>query len=113
MGNSKAPDELAPLSSNTIPTNKELRPERGSRTIAEPAASKGAVGGKARNRADPSSGGLIKKLRKPIPPPTRVVEDERKYSRARERERSRREAKDLKTTKMAKAEMEGTPDDRV
>jgi hypothetical protein len=38
-----------------------------------------------------TSGGLIRKLRKPIPPPTRVAEDERKYSRQRERERLRRE----------------------
>jgi hypothetical protein len=38
-----------------------------------------------------TSGGLIRKLRKPIPPPTRVAEDERKYRRQRERERLRRE----------------------
>jgi hypothetical protein len=38
-----------------------------------------------------TSGGLIRKLRKPIPPPTRVIEDERKYRRQRERERLRRE----------------------
>jgi hypothetical protein len=38
-----------------------------------------------------TSGGLIRKLRKPIPPPTRIVEDERKYSRPRQRERLRRE----------------------
>ena len=37
------------------------------------------------------AGRLIAKLRKPIAPPTRVAEDERKYSRARMRERSRRE----------------------
>ena len=85
-------------------TSKDLRPPRGSRTIAKPAAGKNAVGSQARS----SSGGLIKKLRKPIPPPTRVVEDERKYSRARERERSRRAVKELKATKT-----EGTPDDRV
>jgi hypothetical protein len=36
------------------------------------------------------SGGLIRKLRKPIAPPTRVADDERKYSRPRERERLRR-----------------------
>jgi hypothetical protein len=35
--------------------------------------------------------GLIAKLRKPMAPPTRVAEDDRKYSRARERERLRRE----------------------
>jgi hypothetical protein len=84
-------------------TNNELRPARGSRTIGKPAASKGASGGKKRDRADASLGGLIKKLRKPIPPPTRVAEDEHKYSRARERERSQREVKELKATEMAKA----------
>lgn len=36
-------------------------------------------------------GGLIRKLRKPIPPPVRVAEDERKYVRARERRRERRQ----------------------
>jgi hypothetical protein len=87
--------------------NNELRPPRSSRTIAKPAAAKAAAGSRTRGRAGASSG-LIKKLRKPIPPPTRVAEDESKYSRARERERSRRETKDLKATKP-----EGTPDDRV
>lgn len=72
-------------------TNNELRPARGSRTIAKPAAGKAAMGGKTRGPSGTSQGELIKKLRKPIPPPTRVAEDERKYSRARERERSRRE----------------------
>ncbi len=38
-----------------------------------------------------SAKSLIRKLRKPLAPPTRVVEDERKYERARERERIRRE----------------------
>ena len=47
-----------------------------------------SISGAKRKR---EAGGLIRKLRKPIPPPTRVAEDERKYSRARERERSRRE----------------------
>jgi hypothetical protein len=84
-------------------TSKDLRPQRGSRTIAKAAASKPAAGSQGR-----SGSGLIKKLRKPIPPPTRVVEDESKYSRARERERSRRAVKELKATKT-----EGTPDDRV
>ena len=41
-----------------------------------------------------TSTGLIRKLRKPIPPPTRVAEDERKYRRQRERERLRREEGD-------------------
>jgi hypothetical protein len=44
------------------------------------------------------SGGLIRKLRKPIPPPTRVAEDERKYSRQRERERLRREEEEANST---------------
>ena len=38
-----------------------------------------------------SGKGLIGKLRKPIAPPTRVEEGERKYKRARERERLRHE----------------------
>ena len=37
-----------------------------------------------------TAGDLIRKLRKPLAPPTRVAEDDRKYSRARERERARR-----------------------
>ncbi len=45
-----------------------------------------------------TSGGLIRKLRKPIPPPTRVAEDERKYSRQRERERLRREEEGTHST---------------
>jgi hypothetical protein len=39
------------------------------------------------------AGDLIKKLRKPMAPPTRVVADESKYSRARERESIRRTSK--------------------
>jgi hypothetical protein len=34
---------------------------------------------------------LIRKLRKPLAPPTRVADEERKYKRAREHERLRRE----------------------
>ncbi|HEX4209385.1 MAG TPA: hypothetical protein VHY56_03260 [Candidatus Binataceae bacterium] len=79
-------------------TDNELRPARGSRTIAKPASSKAGTGSKAGGDSS-ASGELIKKLRKPIPPPTRVAEDERKYSRARERERSRREVKNLKAPK--------------
>ena len=70
-------------------SSDELRPARGLRTVAKP--SKAADGSKASGQANVGSGGLIKKLRKPIPPPTRVAEDERKYKRAREQERSRRE----------------------
>jgi hypothetical protein len=36
-----------------------------------------------------STKGLIRKLRKPLAPPTRVVEDDRKYKRSRELERLR------------------------
>jgi hypothetical protein len=39
------------------------------------------------------AGELIRKLRKPMAPPTRVVADESKYSRARERELTRRTGK--------------------
>ena len=45
-----------------------------------------------------TSGGLIRKLRKPIPPPTRVAEDERKYRRQRERKRLRREEEQTNST---------------
>ena len=46
----------------------------------------------ARKRKSPGArGGIIRKLRKPIAPPSKVEEDERKYKRARERERLRRE----------------------
>ena len=38
-----------------------------------------------------SSGGILRKLRKPIAPPSKVEADRRKYKRARERERLRRE----------------------
>jgi hypothetical protein len=34
---------------------------------------------------------LIRKLRKPLAPPTRVADEERKYKRAQEHERLRRE----------------------
>ncbi len=43
-------------------------------------------------RKKPSVGGLIRKLRKPMAPPLRVDDDEKKYRRAREREKLRREA---------------------
>ena len=36
------------------------------------------------------AGALIRQLRKPVPPPTRVSVEERKYNRAREHERLRR-----------------------
>jgi hypothetical protein len=37
------------------------------------------------------SGGVMRKVRKPIPPPSRVEEDLNRYRRERERERLRRE----------------------
>jgi len=37
-----------------------------------------------------AAGDLIKKLRKPMAPPTRVVPDESKYNRARVRELTKR-----------------------
>ena len=40
------------------------------------------------------AGAIIKKLRKPMAPPTRIVPDENKYSRPRERALARH---DLKT----------------
>jgi hypothetical protein len=43
-----------------------------------------------------SSKSLIRKLRKPLAPPTRVIEDEKKYQRAREQERLRREGESPK-----------------
>jgi len=36
-------------------------------------------------------GGVMRKVRKPVPPPSRIVEDETRYRRERERERLRRE----------------------
>jgi hypothetical protein len=51
---------------------------------------------KAKHPLQSKAGELIKKLRKPIPPPTRVAPDESKYSRARERELNRRVANKLK-----------------
>ena len=45
---------------------------------------------KPRKPRSPKTGGLIRKLRKPLAPPTRVAGDERKYLRAREQERTRR-----------------------
>jgi hypothetical protein len=48
---------------------------------------------KKSNQLTSESGALIRKLRKPMAPPTRVVPDESKYSRARERELIRRTVK--------------------
>jgi hypothetical protein len=43
-----------------------------------------------------SAKSLIRKLRKPLAPPTRVIEDEKKYQRAREQERMRRDGESPK-----------------
>jgi hypothetical protein len=42
------------------------------------------------------AGALIRKLRKPLAPPTRVEADENKYSRARERSLTRRDGDNSK-----------------
>ena len=42
----------------------------------------------------PRARSLIRKLRKPLAPPTRVAEEERKYKRSREQARLRREEDD-------------------
>jgi len=44
-----------------------------------------------RKRAARTSGRVIGKIRKPMAPPSRVEPDEKKYRRAQERERIRRE----------------------
>lgn len=41
----------------------------------------------------PRKGELIRKIRKPMAPPTRAIEDPTKYKRERELERLRREEK--------------------
>jgi hypothetical protein len=51
----------------------------------------------------PARGALIRKVRKPVPPPTKVEEDTTKYRRARERERLRREQSETD------AELKGAP----
>jgi hypothetical protein len=48
---------------------------------------------KAKAPLKSAAGVLIRKLRKPMAPPTRVAPDESKYSRARERELVRRTVK--------------------
>lgn len=45
---------------------------------------------KTKHSLKTKAGDLIKKLRKPMAPPTRVVSDESKYNRAREREITKR-----------------------
>ena len=46
---------------------------------------------RARKRIGRKPAGLLRKVRKPVPPPTKVEEASTKYRRARERERLRRE----------------------
>ena len=48
---------------------------------------------KANRPLKTQAGDLIRKLRKPMAPPTRVTPDESKYDRAREREVTRRTVK--------------------
>lgn len=48
---------------------------------------------KGKQRLSSQARALIRKLRKPMAPPTRVAPDESKYSRARERELVRRTVK--------------------
>jgi hypothetical protein len=45
---------------------------------------------KRNKRTSPKAGELIRKVRKPMAPPAKIEEDQRKYDRARERERLRR-----------------------
>ena len=52
-----------------------------------------AASKKSKVRLKSEAGALIKKLRKPMAPPTRVDHDESKYSRARERELIRKAIK--------------------
>jgi hypothetical protein len=79
-----------------MPKDRELPKDERSRKIAVAAKSKAGpakqrgTGGHGDKAGE--AGGLIAKLRKPMAPPTRVAADERKYSRARMRERSRRES---------------------
>jgi hypothetical protein len=49
-----------------------------------------AASKKTKTGSKSKAGALIQKLRKPMAPPTRVLHDESKYSRARERELIRR-----------------------
>jgi hypothetical protein len=51
---------------------------------------------KSRKPLQSEAGALIKKLRKPLAPPTRVEADENKYSRARERSLTRRDVEKSK-----------------
>ena len=46
---------------------------------------------KAGKKTSKSRGGLMRRVRKPVPPPSRIEDDEKRYRRERERERLRRE----------------------
>ena len=82
-----------------MPKDRELPKANHSRKIAVATPAKSAAGpakppasaGIGSGDKVVEAGGLIAKLRKPMAPPTRVAEDERKYSRSRMRERTRRE----------------------
>jgi hypothetical protein len=45
------------------------------------------------------SGDVMRKVRKPVPPPSRVEEDLKRYHRERERERLRREQAEAEENK--------------
>ena len=47
----------------------------------------------AKRQTKPRQGSLIAKIRKPMAPPTRTIEDPTKYKRERELEKLRREQK--------------------
>jgi hypothetical protein len=77
--------------------SRQLPKQQHSRKIAISSVRKGMSSSK-KQRPDSASaevkgkaGSILKKLRKPMAPPTRVEEDERNYNRARSRERMRRE----------------------
>jgi hypothetical protein len=46
-----------------------------------------------RKTRKPRAGGLIAKIRKPMAPPSKTIEDPKKYKRERELEKLRREEK--------------------
>jgi hypothetical protein len=102
MSNPGPAEQLRAGSKNRM-TIRELRPTLGFHKVAKPEAGKAPTGANAHKGTNANSDGLIKKLRKPMAPPTRIAEDERKYSRAREQERSRREAKDQEAGTGAKS----------
>jgi hypothetical protein len=51
-----------------------------------------------KNTTHKKSGGVMRKVRKPIPPPSRVDQDLKRYRREREQERLRREEAQVEQT---------------